>query len=101
MGLFLEALQREVDELHRNKVRLRFIGAREQLQPELVRRIEDAEAKTAENDGLNLIVAAAYGGRWDIVQASASLARQAMARIRRNCNCIIQLDKKSWTRQVQ
>ena len=40
MGLFLEALQREVDELHRNNVRLRFIGAREQLQPELVKRIE-------------------------------------------------------------
>ena len=77
MGLFLEALQREVDELHRNNVRLRFIGAREQLQPELVGSIEAAEARTSANDGLTLIVAAAYGGRWDIVQASAALARQA------------------------
>jgi undecaprenyl diphosphate synthase len=79
MGLFLEALQREVDELHRNNVRLSFIGAREQLQTELVNRIESAEEHTSGNDGLHLIVAAAYGGRWDIVQASASLASQAVA----------------------
>ena len=76
MSLFLEALQREVDDLHRNNVRLRFIGARDQLQAELVARISDAEAKTKDNDGLNLIVATAYGGRWDIVQAAQSLAAQ-------------------------
>jgi len=79
MGLFLEALQREVDELHRNNVRLRFIGAREQLQPELVERIASAEAHTGNNDGLELIVAAAYGGRWDIVQAARGLAGKALA----------------------
>ncbi len=79
MGLFLEALQREVDELHRNNVRLRFIGARDQLAPDLVKSIVAAEEHTRDNDGLNLIVAAAYGGRWDIIQASASLARQAVA----------------------
>jgi undecaprenyl diphosphate synthase len=76
MSLFLEALQREVDDLHRNNVRLRFIGARDQLQAELVARISDAEAKTKDNDGLTLIVATAYGGRWDIVQAAQSLAAQ-------------------------
>jgi undecaprenyl diphosphate synthase len=76
MSLFLEALQREVDDLHRNNVRLRFVGARDQLQAELVARISDAEAKTKDNDGLNLIVATAYGGRWDIVQAAQSLAAQ-------------------------
>ena len=76
MSLFLEALQREVDDLHRNNVRLRFVGARYQLQAELVARIGDAEAKTKDNDGLNLIVATAYGGRWDIVQAAQSLAAQ-------------------------
>jgi len=77
MSLLLEALQREVDDLHRINVRLRFIGAREQLQAELVQRIEAAEEKTRDNDGLNLVVAAAYGGRWDIVQAVKSLAGQA------------------------
>ena len=63
MGLFLEALQREVADLHRNNVRLRFIGARERLQSDLVDSIGAAERKTQDNDGLKLIVATAYGGR--------------------------------------
>ena len=78
MSLFIEALQREVEELHRNNVCLRFIGARERLQAELVRRIETAEERTRDNDGLNLIVATAYGGRWDIVEAAKSLATKAV-----------------------
>jgi undecaprenyl diphosphate synthase len=76
MSLFLEALQREIDELHRNNVRLCFIGARERLQPRLVRRIEAAEARTRNNDGLTLTVAVAYGGRWDIVTACRALAER-------------------------
>jgi undecaprenyl diphosphate synthase len=74
MGLFLEALQREVDELHRNNVRLRFVGARSELRPKLVRKIDAAEEQTKDNSGLNLIVAVAYGGRWDIVNAARQLA---------------------------
>ena len=46
MRLFIEALQREVDDLHRNNVKLTFIGAREQLQKDLVKRIAEAEAQT-------------------------------------------------------
>ncbi len=74
MNLFLEALQREVDELHRNNVRLRFVGSRQQLRPKLVRRIDAAEEQTKDNNGLTLIVAVAYGGRWDIVNAARQLA---------------------------
>jgi undecaprenyl diphosphate synthase len=74
MSLFLEALQREVDELHRNNVRLRFVGARAQLKPKLQRKIEAAEQQTSQNSGLTLIVAVAYGGRWDIVNAAKRLA---------------------------
>lgn len=74
MGLFVEALQREVDELHQNNVRLRFIGARQQLQPGLQDKIAAAEQQTAGNTGLGLQVAVAYGGRWDIVQALRRLA---------------------------
>ena len=74
MSLFLEALQREVDELHRNNVRLEFIGAREQLQHGLVDKIEAAERQTRDNTGLRLLIAVAYGGRWDIVQAVRELA---------------------------
>ena len=74
MSLFVEALRREVNELHRNNVRLRFVGAREQLSAGLVKKIAAAEQKTAGNTGLMLNVAVAYGGRWDIVNASRVLA---------------------------
>lgn len=79
MGLFVEALRREVAELHQNNVRLRFVGAREQLNAKLIDKIESAEQLTADNSGLNLQVAVAYGGRWDIVQAARKLARQVEA----------------------
>jgi undecaprenyl diphosphate synthase len=79
MSLFIEALQREVDELHRNNVRLEFIGAREQLQDGLVKKIADAEAQTQANTGLRLIIAVAYGGRWDIVQAVRQVALKVAA----------------------
>jgi undecaprenyl diphosphate synthase len=77
MSLFVEALRREVGELHRNNVRLRFIGAREQLSGGLAKKIAAAEAKTAGNTGLMLNVAVAYGGRWDIVNAARVLASKA------------------------
>lgn len=74
MGLFVEALRREVAELHRNNVRLRFIGALEQLSSGLRDKIAGAEAKTAANTGLQLNVAIAYGGRWDILVAAKAVA---------------------------
>jgi len=79
MGLFVEALRREVAELHQNNVKLRFVGAREQLNAKLIDKIGSAEQLTADNSGLNLQVAVAYGGRWDIVQAARKLARQVEA----------------------
>jgi undecaprenyl diphosphate synthase len=79
MGLFLDALVREVADLHRNHVRLRFIGDRTSLGTELTDRMTNAETLTAGNDGLGLIVAVAYGGRWDIAQACRSLAADAAA----------------------
>ncbi len=74
MTLFVEALRREVDELHRNNVRLRLIGARELLQPGIVKRFAAAEEKTDQNTGLLLNIAVAYGGRWDIVAATKRVA---------------------------
>lgn len=79
MKLFIEALQREIDDLHRNNVHLRFVGAREQLSPRLLERIEAAEQQTSANRGLKLLVAVAYGGRWDIVNAARKLAARAAA----------------------
>jgi len=74
MKLFLEALRREVRELHRNNVKVSFIGAREQLQDGLVDKITEAEALTADNIGLNLLIAVSYGGRWDVTRAAQNIA---------------------------
>jgi undecaprenyl diphosphate synthase len=79
MSLFLEALRREVSELHKNNVRLRFIGERERLDRKLVDKIGNAETLTAGNTGLQLQVAVAYGGRWDIVAASRRVAARVAA----------------------
>lgn len=76
MQLFLEAVQREAKALHRNNVKLQFIGARDQLQQGLLQKISEAESLTAANSGLNLFVAVAYGGRWDIVSAARRIAEQ-------------------------
>ena len=79
MKLFLDAMVREVADLHRNGVRLRFIGDRGVLGCALIRRMEEAESLTSSNEGLTLLVALAYGGRWDITQACRSLAADAAA----------------------
>jgi undecaprenyl diphosphate synthase len=76
MQLFLESLDREVDELHRNGVRLRFIGDRQALSVRLQTRMAATEELMAGNPGLRLQVAVSYGGRWDIVQAARKLAAQ-------------------------
>ncbi len=69
MRLFIEALQSEVKTLHKNNVRLRFIGNRSRLEESLQKGMHKAEAKTSENTGLAFNVAVSYGGRWDIVNA--------------------------------
>jgi len=79
MALFVEALERELGELDANGVRLRFIGEREGLNPMLMHAMRAAEEKTAANTGLLLVIAVAYGGRWDLVQAARQLAARARA----------------------
>ena len=76
MKLFIEALRREVDELHRNDVKLNFVGALNQLNSGLRERIADSQQRTQDNTGLQLNVAIAYGGRWDIVEACKTIARR-------------------------
>jgi undecaprenyl diphosphate synthase len=77
MQLLIEALQREVDGLVTNGVRLRVIGDRERLAPKLIDGIGKAERRTAANDRLDLFVALSYGGRWDLAQAARALAADA------------------------
>lgn len=74
MGLFFDVLQREIDDLHRNNVKLRFVGQLDHLAPRLLKRIRAAERLTENNSGLHLIVAVAYGGRWDITNAVRRVA---------------------------
>jgi undecaprenyl diphosphate synthase len=74
MQLFLDALDREIEDLNRNKVRIRFIGDRQALSIKLQTRMTASEELTAANEGLRLQIAVSYGGRWDIVQAARKLA---------------------------
>ncbi len=76
MELFIEAMDRELDDLDRNGIRLRFIGDRGTLKPHLIERIAAAEARTAPNANMTLYVALSYGGRWDIVQAARRVAER-------------------------
>ncbi len=78
MALFLEALDREINDLHKNQIRVRFVGDLTQLSPALQARMQTAEQRTAGNQRLTLVIAMAYGGRWDIAQAATSLARQCV-----------------------
>ncbi len=79
MQLFLRALDKEVDELHRRGVRVRFIGARDGFAQGIRERMARAEALTEGNERLHLNIAADYGGRWDMVQAARAVAREVAA----------------------
>jgi len=79
MGLLRLYLNNEIEELDRKGVRLRVIGQRSRLQPDIVRLIEGAERRTAGNRKLNLIVALSYGGRAEIVEAARCIAEGVRA----------------------
>ena len=79
MELFVEAMEREVDELDRNGIRLRFVGDLSRLKPHLRDGIAAAEARTAANRRMTVYVAVSFGGRWDIVEAARRLAVEAAA----------------------
>ncbi|MCP1660483.1 polyprenyl diphosphate synthase [Neisseria perflava] len=81
MGLFLQALQKQVKRLHDNNMRLKVIGSRERFNAEILRGIDEAEALTAANTGLTLSIAADYGGRWDILQAANKLIAEGVSEI--------------------
>ena len=79
MKLFLNALDREVEELHRRQVRVRFIGDRARFSADIRARMDAAEALTAGNTRLHLVIAASYGGRQDIAFAARALATEVAA----------------------
>ena len=79
MSLFADALSREVAELHDNGIRLRFVGELGALSPVLQEAIKAAETRTRDNERMDLVLAVAYGGRWDITRAAQKLAQEVAA----------------------
>ena len=78
MELFMSALESEVKKLHKNNVRFRVVGDLQRFGEKIIARVRQAEMLTGGNTGLTLTIAANYGGRWDIAQACAELARRAV-----------------------
>lgn len=77
MELFVNVLGREVHRLIENGIRLRIIGERSAFSARLQNQIEEAERRTEDLSGMQLVVAANYGGRWDIARAARELALEA------------------------
>jgi undecaprenyl diphosphate synthase len=77
MGLLRLYLRNEVRYLRDNGIRLRVIGDRARLAPDIVALIEDSERRTADNDKLTVVIALSYGGRAEIVGAARRLAEKA------------------------
>jgi undecaprenyl diphosphate synthase len=84
MAMFAERIDRETPELDEQGVRMRFVGRREGLAPELTRRMDWAEGKTADNRRITLYVAFNYGGRAEIVDAARTFTGENEEDFRRH-----------------
>jgi undecaprenyl diphosphate synthase len=76
LALLSRYLRTEVKQLNEDNVKLRFIGDRSRFSSRLQRLMTHAEATTANNDGATVVIAADYGGRWDITRAARELAER-------------------------
>lgn len=79
LDLFAQFLKKEIHELHKNNIKLKFIGDMRRFETELQTLINDAETLTAANTGLQLNIAVNYGGQWDIVQATRKISEKVLA----------------------
>src|SRR5690606_24342251 len=79
MGLLRHFIRRDLAELHRNGVRVRLIGERQGLQPDIADLLREAEALTALNRAMTLVIAFNYGGRDEIVRAARKMVEAAQA----------------------
>jgi undecaprenyl diphosphate synthase len=84
MAMFAERIDRETPELDEEGVRMRFIGRRDRLGAELLRRMEWAEERTGANERITLFVAFNYGGRAEIVDAARSFQGETEEEFRRH-----------------
>ena len=79
MDLFVRTLKKEVNRLDRNGVRMRFIGDRSAFDAKLQSLMYAAEAQTAHNHEMDLVIAVNYGGRWDVAEAAKKIAVRVAA----------------------
>lgn len=78
-GLLRIFVRRDLADLHSRNVKVRFIGSKEGLPPDIAGLLEEAEKLTEANDGLTLVVAFNYGARQELLMAARALARAALA----------------------
>ncbi|MDF1581827.1 MAG: isoprenyl transferase [Methyloprofundus sp.] len=76
MDLFMSTMQKEVNRLDKNNIRLRFIGERTAFSEKLQQKMADSERQTENNTGLTLVIAANYGSRRDMTLAVKNIARK-------------------------
>ena len=76
MTLFVDTLSKEVPDLHKNKIKLHFIGNLDMLPKEAKMALDEASALTAQNTGLTLIIALSYSSRWELVEATKKIAKK-------------------------
>jgi undecaprenyl diphosphate synthase len=79
MTLFVDTIAKEVPDLHKNNIKLRFIGNVGLLPAHARAALDNATAQTAQNTGLTLIVALSYSSRWELVEAAKNIARKVKA----------------------
>ena len=84
MGMFAERIDRETPELREEGVRMRFIGRRDGVSGDLVRRMDWAESETAHNERITLFVAFNYGGRAEILDAARTFTGETEEDFRRH-----------------
>ena len=79
MELFMGTLQSQINKLDDNNIKLRIIGDKSAFSEKLQDKITEAERQTQDNTGLNLVIAANYGGHWDITQAFHKINKKIAA----------------------
>ena len=78
MDLFIQALDKEIQELHQNNIRFQIVGDISPLSQSIKERVAKSEALTKDNSGLTLSIALNYGGRWDIAEAARRITRDVV-----------------------
>lgn len=79
MSLLVESIRKELPTLQKNKIRLRAIGDLKQLPPKAQEQLQEAIEQTAENRRTTLVLALSYSAKWEFIQATRKLAKEAQA----------------------